>query len=368
MSTSLTVAETSSGPSYKIVIENNFSKLLDSLKELDLNGRRACIVTDSNVGPLYEKEVHDIISNIFSLVESVVIKAGEDNKTLDNVRLVYRKLIENHFDRNDVIIALGGGVIGDLAGFAAATYLRKIRFIQIPTTLLSQTDSSIGGKTGVDFEEFKNMVGAFHQPALVYMNMSVLSSLDGRQFASGMAEILKHGLIKDKNYYEWLINNFNEINDRIPEYLEKMIKRSCEIKAAVVEKDPTEKGERALLNFGHTIGHAIEKYMDFKLMHGECVALGTIAASWISYKRENLDTEEFYEIRDMFLPFGLPLTLDDGVDIEKIIDITKSDKKMDGGHVKFVLLKKPGKAYIDTTVTDDEMRDALKQLVISMDD
>ncbi len=365
MSSSIRIAETSSGPAYKIVIENDFSQLEKELAELEVKGRKGCIVTDRNVGPVYAKELEAVLGKVFSKIVTVEIEAGEEYKNLETVKEVYRRLIENHFDRNDFLIALGGGVVGDLTGFCAATYLRKIRFIQIPTTLLAQTDSSIGGKTGVDFEEFKNMVGAFHQPSLVYMNMSTLSTLDGRQFASGMAEILKHGLIKDKDYYSWLINNFNEITDRNPEYLEKMIKRSCEIKAAVVEKDPTEKGERALLNFGHTLGHAIEKYMDFKLLHGECVALGTIAASWISYRRGFLDTEEFYEIRDMFLPFGLPLTLDGDADIDKIIEISKSDKKMDAGHVKFILLKKPGKAYIDTTVTDEEMRDALKQIVLS---
>ena len=367
MSAVITIPETISGTAYKIAIENDFIKLAEFVRELDTESRKACIVTDSNVGPLYLKTVEDCLDSVFGRIVSVEIEAGEENKNLESVKVVYRKLIEEHFDRKDYLIALGGGVIGDLTGFAAATYLRKISFIQIPTTLLAQTDSSIGGKTGVDFEEFKNMVGAFHQPSLVYMNMSVLSSLSGRQFASGMAEILKHGLIKDKEYYSWLINNFNEINDRNPEYLEKMIKRSCEIKAEVVEKDPTEKGERALLNFGHTIGHAIEKYMDFKLLHGECIALGSIAASWISYRRGYLDMEESYEIRDMFLPFGLPLTVDGDLDIEKGIDISKSDKKMDAGRIKFILLKKLGKAYIDNTVTDEEMRDAVKQLIFSYD-
>ena len=317
---------------------------------------------------MYAEHVRKSLSDAASECLIYSFPAGEKSKTLDTVHDLYRFLIENHFDRKSLLIALGGGVVGDLTGFTAATFLRGIPFVQIPTTLLSCTDSSIGGKTGVDFDEYKNMVGAFHMPSLVYINLSTLSSLSARQFAGGMGEVLKHGLIRDESYYEWLVNNFNEINDRDPEVLEKMIKRSLEIKKEIVEKDPFEQGDRALLNFGHTIGHAIEKYMDFKLMHGECVALGTIAACWISYKREQLSTEEFYEIRDMFLPFFLPISLPDDADAARILELTKSDKKMADGKIRFILLKKVGKAYIDTTVTDDEMLDAIKQLILTEGD
>ena len=205
---------------------------------------------------------------------------------------------------------------------------------------------------------------AFYMPRLVYINISTLSSLPDRQFSSGMAEVLKAGLIKDGEFYEWLINNFNEIMDMDPEALTKMIYGSVNIKRLVVEEDPYEKGERAKLNFGHTLGHAIEKYMGFKLKHGECVALGTIASCYISYKREMLTTEENYEIRDMFVPFGLPISLPEDTDVEEIIRLTRSDKKMDGGRIRFVLLKDVGKAYIDTGVTDDEIRESLVQLKI----
>ena len=360
----LHIKDTVSGPGYDIVIEEGLNTLPSFIDALDAKERRALIVTDSNVSDLYLETVKKAVSECFSETYELVIPAGEENKNLDRVRLILTCLMEHKFDRNDILIALGGGVIGDMAGFASAVYLRGIRFIQIPTTLLSQTDSSIGGKTGVDLYSYKNMVGAFHQPSLVYINVSFLKSLPKRQFASGMAEILKHGLIRDNSYYEFLINNFNEINDQDGEILIKMIRRSCEIKASVVEEDPTEKGLRAILNFGHTIGHAIEKYMDFKLFHGECVALGMIAASYISYMRGYLDTEEFYEIRDMFLPFNLPLTLPDDADENEILKLSKLDKKMDGKNVKFVLLKKPGKAVIDKSVTDEEMLEAIKTLII----
>ena len=280
---------------------------------------------------------------------------------------IYKFLIGNHFNRKDLLIALGGGVVGDLTGYTAATYLRGIEFIQIPTTLLSQADSSIGGKTGVDFDGYKNMVGAFYMPRLVYMNMATLQSLSDRQFYSGFAEVMKSALIKDGNFYEWLIDQMYEICERDVETLAEMVERSCIIKKLVVEKDPLEKGDRALLNFGHTIGHAIEKYMNFTMTHGECVALGCVAAAFISWKKNWLSMEEYYEIRDMFVPFYLPISIDN-LDIEKVLQLTKSDKKAENGYIKFILLKKVGKALIDKTVTDDEIREALQELNFNEND
>ena len=271
-------------------------------------------------------------------------------------------MIDEKFDRRDLLIALGGGVVGDVTGYVAATYLRGIDFVQIPTTLLAQADSSIGGKTGVDFDGYKNMVGAFYMPKLVYMNISTLKTLDDRQFFSGFAEVMKHGLIKDGRFYEWLLENMYEICDRQVETLLEMVMRSCNIKKLVVEKDPTEKGERALLNFGHTIGHAIEKSRNFTMTHGECVALGCVAAAFISWKHEWLSMEEYYEIRDMFVPFNLPISLED-MDPDEILALTKSDKKMTGGTIKFILLKKVGKALIDLNVTDEDILGALREIL-----
>ncbi|MCR5487343.1 MAG: 3-dehydroquinate synthase [Lachnospiraceae bacterium] len=349
---------------YDIFLERDFRALPDAVEKAGLSGRRLCIVTDSNVEKLYAKEVSGLLSGIAQSVHIFSFPAGEENKTLDTVRELYAFLIEKHFERRDVLVALGGGVVGDLAGFAAATFLRGIDFIQVPTTLLSCTDSSIGGKTGVDFDQYKNMVGAFHSPRLVYMNLAALSTLTARQFASGMGEVLKHGLIRNESFYEFLVNHFSEINDRELDVLIPMVRQSLEIKKDVVEKDPTEKGERAILNFGHTIGHAIEKYMGLKLMHGECVALGSIAACYISYRRGYLSTEEYYEIRDMFLPFFLPITLPDEADAAEILRLTKSDKKMNSGKIRFILLKKVGEAYIDTEVSDEEMLSGIQELIL----
>lgn len=344
---------------YEIYFENSFDRLAEVLEQdCNISERKICIVSDSTVAGLYGDAVSSALDGKCTALTSFTFPAGEPNKNLDIVRQLYEHLILEHFERKDLLLALGGGVVGDLTGFAAATYLRGIDFVQVPTTLLAQVDSSIGGKTGVDFDSYKNMVGAFHQPRLVYMNFQVLSTLNEEQFACGMGEVLKHGLIKNAAYYEWTIEHMSEINDRDLDTLREMVQESCRIKRAVVEKDPTEKGERALLNFGHTIGHAIEKVKAPELLHGQCVALGYVAAAYISYKRELLSTEEFYEIRDMNIGFDLMFTVD-GIDSEEILKYTKSDKKMDGGKVKFVLLKKIGKAFIDTSVTDEEILAAI---------
>ena len=344
---------------YHIYPETSYDRLAERIKELDTEGRRIVVITDSNVEKLYLKEVMEQLALVCAGVSSYTVPAGEAHKNLDEIRGIYTFLIGQGLDRRDLLVALGGGVIGDMTGYAAATYLRGIRFVQIPTTLLSQVDSSIGGKTGVDFDAYKNMVGAFHQPSMVYVNISALRTLDEEQFASGMGEVLKHGLIKDAAYYEWCLDHMEQIEERDIPTLMEMVVRSIHIKRRVVEKDPTEKGERALLNFGHTAGHAIEKLMDFQLTHGACVALGMIAASHISWKRGYIDDMTFYEIRDMFVGFNLPISYDTLLP-DDIIRVTKKDKKMDSGQIRFILLKKLGSAFIDQTVTDDELREALE--------
>lgn len=347
---------------YDIKIERDFSKLAEYFALLGVKGRKICIVTDSNVGSLYAQTVKEELEKTDNKVFVYTFEAGESNKTLETVQNVYEFLILNHFDRNDMLAALGGGVVGDLTGYTAATYLRGINFIQIPTSLLAQVDSSIGGKTGVDFRAYKNMVGAFHQPKLVYMNISVLQSLSTRLFNSGFGEIIKHGLIKDLEYYKWLREHAEAIRSLDYDALEHMIEISCNIKRNVVENDPKERGERALLNFGHTLGHAIEKLMDFKLYHGECVVLGMIAALEISKNRGILTAQECEAAYEMFEMYEFPMTVS-GISIDDIIKVSKSDKKMDANVIKFILLDKIGNAYIDRTVTEDEMKKALEAVV-----
>lgn len=354
-------------PCYDIVFSHTFEELPQELQDLGAENRKICIYTDSNVEKLYAKQIQELLEPVCRKVILFSFPAGEEYKTLDTIKEAYKTLIEAGFDRKDLILALGGGVVGDMAGYTAATYLRGIDFVQVPTTLLAQSDSSIGGKTGVDFDGYKNMVGAFHMPRLVYMNLATLKTLDARQFYNGFAEVMKHGLIKDAIFYEWLIDKMYEICERDLDTLEEMIMRSCTVKKLVVEKDPTEQGERALLNFGHTIGHAIEKYKNFTLSHGECVALGCVAAAFISWKHELLTMEEYYEVRDMFVPFNLPISVED-IDPQEVLRLTKSDKKMKDGTLQFILLKRVGKAMRDTSVTDEDILTALDELTFKDED
>lgn len=351
-------------PIYDIVMEENYDKLGKEVAALSVQERRLCVVTDSTVAELYSETVIRQLEPVCKEVHLFVFEAGEKNKNLDTVRKLYEFLIQNHYDRNDMLVALGGGVVGDLCGFTAATYLRGIRFIQVPTTLLSQVDSSIGGKTGVDFDAYKNMVGAFHMPQLVYTAAASLLTLTEEQFACGMGEVIKHGLIMDASYYEWLQEHREEILARDLSICEQMILISCRIKRDVVEQDPTEQGIRGILNFGHTLGHAIEKLMDFKLLHGQCVALGSIAAAYLSAGRGEITMDEAVQIRNVFEEFGLPVSIKDfGLAKEAVIAATKNDKKMDSGKIKFILLHRIGEAFIDRTVTDEQMEQSLDLLM-----
>lgn len=344
-------------PCYDIVLTDNFENIVTELNKFEIKNKRICIVTESNVGSLYAKELQDIIIPLCKLCTIFTFTAGEENKNVDTISSIYAHLIENHFDRNDMLIALGGGVTGDMTGFAASTYLRGIDFIQVPTSLLSQVDSSIGGKTGVDFKSYKNMVGAFYMPKLVYMNLKTLDSLSEREYLSGMGEIIKHGLIKDKDYFYWLNENYEGIIARDFHTLKEMIYVSCNIKRNVVENDPKEKGERALLNFGHTIGHAIEKVKNFSLLHGECVTIGINAAAYISMLKGYITETELDEINAVIEKFKLPTTTDD-FSIEEVVEATLNDKKMSSGIIKFIVLESIGNAIIDKTVSKEEIKQA----------
>ena len=347
-------------PIYNILLEQNFEKLKDALLELGYENRKLLIVTESNLSSLYLEEVKELLQPIFREIVCFIFPAGEQQKQLSTVSDIYTTLIEHQFDRKDLLLALGGGVTGDLTGFAAATYLRGIDFVQVPTSLLAQVDSSIGGKTGVDYQSYKNMVGAFHQPSLVYINISTLQTLPEKEFHSGLGEIFKHGLIKDASYFQWLWDNREGIQNREFDVLCQMIVRSCQIKGDVVEHDPTEQGERALLNFGHTLGHSIEKLMNFSLLHGECVAIGMELAALISWKRGLISKEDLDSIQDFCTYFSIT-PLPRQLDFKELVAATKLDKKMEQGQIKFILLKQIGEAYIDRTVTEEEMLWALEQ-------
>lgn len=347
---------------YPIVFRRDFSDLGQEVGALEKKWEKICVVTDSHVAPLYLEMVVKELEKLGKKVTSYVLPAGEANKNLEQIQGIYEHLIQEHFDRRDLLAALGGGVTGDMTGFAAATYLRGIDFIQIPTTLLSQVDSSIGGKTGVDFKQYKNMVGAFHQPLLVYMNVSALKTLPDAEYASGMGEIIKHGLIRDRAYSRWLSENKDAILQRDEEICREMIYRSCVIKKTVVENDPTEQGERAILNMGHTIGHAVEKLKDFTMLHGQCVAVGCVSSAFLSLKRSAISQEEYEEIKEQLQAFQLPIKVQ-GLCPEEVLKATKSDKKMAAGKIKFVLMDQMGHAVVDTSVSDEELLKAIQVIL-----
>lgn len=349
-------------PSYNILLEPDFGKLAAAVTELGMKGRKIMIISDTTVAGHYLEECLTLFSTVSDFVNCYVFPAGEASKNLDTVQQCYYHLINAGFDRNDVLVALGGGVVGDLTGFVAATYLRGIRFLQLPTSLLSMVDSSIGGKTGVDYMAYKNMVGAFHQPKLVYMNLSTLLSLPDREFYSGMGEIIKHGLIKDRSYYEWLKENRDGIRTKKLEVLKEMVRQSCLIKREVVEMDPKETGDRALLNFGHTIGHSIERLKEFTLLHGECVSLGMAAAGYLSYRRGYLSQEELEDIINTLLSFEQPVSTESLL-AEKVYEVTRLDKKMDGDKIRFILLQELGAAYIDPSVSKTELLEAICSII-----
>lgn len=353
---------------YDIVLESSYGQLLDALAPV-LKGRneknvKICIVTDLNVAKIYQNEVEKILKSRYSTVKTFIFESGEANKNLNTIEKLYEYLIINHFERRFADRTRWLELLGDMTGFAAATYLRGIDFVQIPTTLLAQVDSSIGGKTGVDFAQYKNMVGAFNQPKLVYMNLDVLKTLPKEQFASGMAEALKSGLIRDQEYFTYLCDEIKAIQSLEQEAILRTVSGSCKIKREVVQNDPKEKGERALLNFGHTIGHAIEKLSDFTLYHGECVALGMVAAAYISFKSGNISKEDLEKIEHIISAYNLPIRLKTAkMSADDVLAATKSDKKMEDGRVKFVLLHAIGDAYISREVSDEMLSDGIRYVL-----
>ena len=351
-------------PCYNIHFRPDFTDLASVFKS-DLNKEydNICVVSDSNVASLYLAEVVSIFKSLCDNVYSFSFDAGEASKNLNTVSLLYEHLIMKKFTRNSLLVALGGGVVGDLTGYAAATFLRGIDFIQVPTTLLSQVDSSVGGKTGVDFNQYKNMVGAFKMPKLVYMNIGTLNTLDDANFACGMGEVIKHGLIADAEFYKWLKDNSEVIMSKDYSALAYMVKKNCDIKRNVVEIDPTEKGIRAYLNFGHTLGHAIEKLCNLTLGHGQCVGLGMVCASYLSMKLGNITQAEYEDIIECLKLYNMPVSISD-LSADDILEASKSDKKMTGKKIKFTILKAIGEAASYLDFTDEDLLEAIDQVLV----
>jgi 3-dehydroquinate synthase len=313
---------------------------------------RCVVVTDSNVGPLYAEAVELSLSQAGFQPVRVTVPAGESSKSISQLGFICDAMIEAGLDRASLLIALGGGVVGDLAGFAAAVYYRGIPYIQIPTTIVSQVDSSVGGKTGVNAAGGKNLIGSFHQPRLVIADTDTLGSLPKREFNEGFAEVIKHAAIRDPAMLDSL--------DDLP----LLIARNVGIKAAIVAEDEFEtKGLRALLNFGHTIGHGIEAAAGYgKFLHGEAISLGLRAACRLSVEKSGLPEHEAARVSEALDTYRLPAQLDASIETEAIFSALKKDKKFAAGGIRFVLLKRLGDAFVSDAVTEADIRRAIEGL------
>ena len=307
-------------------------------------GDRCAIITDTNVGKRFAKPAYESLVKAGFEPSLIVVPAGETAKSLQTVQTCCDQLASHRLERKSFIVALGGGVVGDLAGFVAATYLRGIPFVQVPTTLLAQVDSSVGGKTGVNLKAGKNLVGAFYQPQLVLCDLDTLKTLPKREYVSGLAEVIKYGVIYDAKLFAQLERNLPKLLQRDAATLAAVVARCCEIKAEVVGQDETESGLRAILNFGHTIGHAIENSSGYgKFLHGEAIAIGQVAAAKLSQKILGLPANDVERITNLFQRAGLPVKIKlNPVQRKKLFAAMKLDKKVSGGEIKFVLARKIG--------------------------
>jgi len=325
-----------------------------------LTHKRTAIVTNTTVAPLYLEGFRGALESRGVKVVTVILPDGEQYKNSETLNLIYDALLSNRCERNTPLIALGGGVVGDMTGYAAATYLRGVPFIQIPTTLLSQVDSSVGGKTGINHPLGKNMIGAFYQPQLVLADTKTLCTLPDKELRAGLAEVIKYGLIRDMPFLEWLEGNMEKLLARDELALQYAIARSCENKAAVVGNDERESGERALLNLGHTFGHAIENGMGYGVwLHGEAVAAGTIMAADLSWRMGWISEKDVKRIRQLFIKAELPVVAPK-MGAEKYIQLMGMDKKIIDGQMRFVLLKALGHAVISSEVPPELLRATLE--------
>lgn len=338
--------------SYPIFITTGFEELGKAILSFKA-GKKVLLVTDENINRHYSEICMKQLEESGFEVYKHVLVPGEENKTLETVYGIYKKLIEYKLDRSSTLIALGGGVVGDIAGFAAATYMRGINFVQLPTSLLAQADSSVGGKTGVDFDGHKNAVGAFYQPKLVYMNVNTIKTLPAREISAGLAEVIKHGFIMDAEFCEYLSDNARKIFSFDENVLQFLAKRNCSIKGQVVEQDEREDDLRAVLNLGHTIGHAIETAQNFELLHGECVAIGIVGAFRLSNYMDVLPEPVIEQVKAVLVKLGLPVSLP-GMDVEKVYEQIFYDKKVKDNKLKFVLPRRIGEVF-QCTIEDTEL-------------
>ena len=317
------------------------------------------VVQDAAVSEWYGPQVRQSLEAAGYRVVVVEVPSGEASKCLDQLGRFYDAFAAARLDRTSAVVALGGGVVGDLAGFAAASYLRGIDFIQVPTTLLAQVDSSVGGKTGIDLSAGKNLVGAFHQPRLVLADLATLETLPRREFVAGMAEVIKYGIIVDPELFAYLEQNSEAVLSHQPDVLAHLVARSCEIKAEVVGRDERESGLRAILNYGHTVGHAVEAVAGYgRYLHGEAIALGAVAAGELSRRLAGLTAADAARIEALLARYGLPVRLDEELPEAQLFQAMRLDKKVREGELRFVLARRIGEVYTET-VPEPEVKPAL---------
>jgi shikimate kinase / 3-dehydroquinate synthase len=325
-----------------------------------LSHKRVAIVSNTTVAPLYLDNLRSTLEDNGVKVVSIILPDGEQYKNVETLNLIYDALLSNRCERNTPLIALGGGVIGDMTGYAAATYLRGVPFIQVPTTLLSQVDSSVGGKTGINHPLGKNMIGAFYQPQVVLADIATLNTLPDKELRAGLAEVIKYGLIRDLPFLEWLEANMEKLLARDTLALKYAVARSCENKAEVVGNDERESGERALLNLGHTFGHAIENGMGYGAwLHGEAVATGTVMAADLSQRLGWISEQDVMRIRQLFERTGLPV-IGPCISVDQYMQLMGLDKKVVDGQIRFILLKAIGHAVIASDVPQNLLRATLE--------
>jgi len=323
-----------------------------------VQGRQVMVVSNDTIAPLYLDRVREIFSD-FELA-TVILPDGEQYKNLDTLNLIFTALLENKFNRGCTLVALGGGVVGDITGFAAASYQRGVAFLQIPTTLLAQVDSSVGGKTGVNHPQGKNMIGAFHQPACVLIDTDTLDTLDDRQLAAGLAEVIKYSLIRDAAFFDWLEQNIELLKARDKQALAYAIERSCALKAEIVAADERESGQRALLNLGHTFGHAIETGTGYgNWLHGEAVATGMLMAADLSARHGWLSPDAVRRTEKLLQQSNLPTNAPDEMDTARFLELMAVDKKVVDGGLRLVLLKAIGDAVLTSDFDAGKLRETL---------
>jgi 3-dehydroquinate synthase len=343
--------------SYPIYIGEDLLSQAELLRN-HIKRKEVLIVTNETIAPLYLQQVESLLEGFHC--EAVILPDGEEYKTLEVMNQVFDKLLSARFSRQVTLIALGGGVIGDMTGFAASCYQRGVPFIQIPTTLLSQVDSSVGGKTAVNHALGKNMIGAFYQPQCVIADTRTLNTLEDRQLASGIAEVIKYGLINDYAFFEWLEKNIDALKQRDPAALAYAIERSCQDKADIVAKDETEQGVRALLNLGHTFGHAIETGMGYgNWLHGEAIATGMLMAADLSARMGWISSDDVERVRALLSRAGLPVSGPEGMTPEQFMDLMAVDKKVQDGVIRLILLKGIGQAVISDDYDPDKLQQTL---------